>query len=294
MKHVNKRQALGVSSVISVCVVVCLCLLLCPAETLDVIVIRSMSLCSTLIMHNPPAPKWHTHIISCHYAAKVTHHFSSSFVIYISNLMFNLTSMEKKKSVYFRDRDYVSFGSIQCVYWRDCVSFVCFCSQQSVLAALYSSEGSVMEVSSQPFTLLTGYTGLFLFIAHNYALWELDVIVRHLVVKIKRGLFAAVQWEYVNWLHFTLHLPVMLSFPPWQRHHFAQAIAILNTHGCNIFEKFSRKVRYKIWRSHTDVSHFLFALLQISYSAVCLCKLKLSLCIVFVRTTSACWIWWET
>lgn len=28
-----------------------------------------------------------------------------------------------------------------------------------------------------------------------------------------------------------------------QRHHFAQAIAILNTHGCNIFEKFSRKVK---------------------------------------------------
>uniref|UniRef100_A0A8C7YSW7 Phosphodiesterase n=1 Tax=Oryzias sinensis TaxID=183150 RepID=A0A8C7YSW7_9TELE len=26
-----------------------------------------------------------------------------------------------------------------------------------------------------------------------------------------------------------------------ERHHFAQAIAILNTHGCNIFEKFSRK-----------------------------------------------------
>lgn len=31
-------------------------------------------------------------------------------------------------------------------------------------------------------------------------------------------------------------------FPPWQRHHFAQAIAILNTQGCNIFDKFSRKV----------------------------------------------------
>lgn len=27
-----------------------------------------------------------------------------------------------------------------------------------------------------------------------------------------------------------------------QRHHFAQAIAILNTHGCNIFDHFSRKV----------------------------------------------------
>ncbi|CAG13376.1 unnamed protein product, partial [Tetraodon nigroviridis] len=26
-----------------------------------------------------------------------------------------------------------------------------------------------------------------------------------------------------------------------ERHHFAQAIAILNTVGCNIFEKFSRK-----------------------------------------------------
>lgn len=29
---------------------------------------------------------------------------------------------------------------------------------------------------------------------------------------------------------------------PLQRHHFAQAIAILNTHGCNIFDHFSRKV----------------------------------------------------
>ena len=27
-----------------------------------------------------------------------------------------------------------------------------------------------------------------------------------------------------------------------QRHHFAQAIAILNTHGCNIFDPFSRTV----------------------------------------------------
>ncbi|KAF0030563.1 hypothetical protein F2P81_017294 [Scophthalmus maximus] len=31
------------------------------------------------------------------------------------------------------------------------------------------------------------------------------------------------------------------SFQVASRHHFAQAIAILNTHGCNIFEKFSRK-----------------------------------------------------
>lgn len=32
-----------------------------------------------------------------------------------------------------------------------------------------------------------------------------------------------------------------------QRHHFAQTIAILNTVGCNIFEKFSRKVM-RGWR----------------------------------------------
>lgn len=33
-----------------------------------------------------------------------------------------------------------------------------------------------------------------------------------------------------------------LSLFSQQRHHFAQAIAILNTHGCNIFDHFSRKV----------------------------------------------------
>lgn len=33
-----------------------------------------------------------------------------------------------------------------------------------------------------------------------------------------------------------------LSLLSPQRHHFAQAIAILNTHGCNIFDHFSRKV----------------------------------------------------
>ena len=33
-----------------------------------------------------------------------------------------------------------------------------------------------------------------------------------------------------------------LSHLSLQRHHFAQAIAILNPHGCNIFDHFSRKV----------------------------------------------------
>uniref|UniRef100_A0A2R9BHB9 Phosphodiesterase n=1 Tax=Pan paniscus TaxID=9597 RepID=A0A2R9BHB9_PANPA len=35
--------------------------------------------------------------------------------------------------------------------------------------------------------------------------------------------------------------PAHSGDPPWGRHHFAQAIAILNTHGCNIFDHFSRK-----------------------------------------------------
>lgn len=42
-------------------------------------------------------------------------------------------------------------------------------------------------------------------------------------------------------MHVKMYLSVFYLSP--QRHHFAQAIAILNTVGCNIFEKFSRKVR---------------------------------------------------
>ncbi|KAI4815711.1 hypothetical protein KUCAC02_005846 [Chaenocephalus aceratus] len=39
-----------------------------------------------------------------------------------------------------------------------------------------------------------------------------------------------------------------------ERHHFAQAIAILNTHGCNIFEKFNRKeLIYKEFFSQGDL-----------------------------------------
>lgn len=70
-----------------------------------------------------------------------------------------------------------------------------------------------------------------------------------------------------------------------QRHHFAQAIAILNTQGCNIFEKFSRKVRYKI-------SHYIPIILFLSLTLFEFLSAKLFL--MFSRTTNECWIWWET
>lgn len=42
-------------------------------------------------------------------------------------------------------------------------------------------------------------------------------------------------------MRHSLHQKDLSLISP-QRHHFAQAIAILNTHGCNIFDHFSRKV----------------------------------------------------
>lgn len=82
-----------------------------------------------------------------------------------------------------------------------------------------------------------------------------------------------------------IQFPIML-YSPWQRHHFAQAIAILNTFGCNIFEKFSRKV---MW-------HSLHVSLLISiYYILCHCRCKPKLFFIcFFRTTNACWIWSET
>uniref|UniRef100_A0A8C2GAG8 Phosphodiesterase 2A n=1 Tax=Cyprinus carpio TaxID=7962 RepID=A0A8C2GAG8_CYPCA len=52
---------------------------------------------------------------------------------------------------------------------------------------------------------------------------------------------------YHNWMHafsvshFCYLLYKNLQLSNYLEHHFAQAIAILNTQGCNIFEKFSRK-----------------------------------------------------
>ena len=47
----------------------------------------------------------------------------------------------------------------------------------------------------------------------------------------------------------SLPAPCLLPRPRLlpQRHHFAQAIAILNSQGCNIFDHFSRKVSPQPW-----------------------------------------------
>lgn len=81
--------------------------------------------------------------------------------------------------------------------------------QKSVLAALYSSEGSVMEVRCVP------------------------PQTSPCPAPRGSGCVAA-----------SLPAPCLLPRPRLlpQRHHFAQAIAILNSQGCNIFDHFSRKV----------------------------------------------------
>lgn len=79
-----------------------------------------------------------------------------------------------------------------------------------------------------------------------------------------------------------------------QRHHFAQAIAILNTFGCNIFEKFSRKVTYNLALTRYNCLSWLLSLFPFTTCChFCMCKLK-SFVFLFFRTTSECWIWLET
>lgn len=93
--------------------------------------------------------------------------------------------------------------------------------QKSVLAALYSSEGSVMEVRCVP------------------------PQTSPCPAPRGSGCVAA-----------SLPAPCLLPRPRLlpQRHHFAQAIAILNSQGCNIFDHFSRKVGPRSWHlSHATL-----------------------------------------
>lgn len=96
--------------------------------------------------------------------------------------------------------------------------------------------------------------------------------------------------------HFSnalIRVPVMFHLPR-QRHHFAQAIAILNTVGCNIFEKFSRKVRGNL--TFTRCNCLSLCLGPFPFAMRChVCMRKLNVFVIlYFRTISGCWIWFET
>lgn len=86
---------------------------------------------------------------SSYYATKVIVSAASFMIFLFQSFLFKLTSRVKGRyqMMLFHLNQYN-------VYTERIVFhlFVCFHFQQSVLAALYSSEGSVMEVNSQPVT----------------------------------------------------------------------------------------------------------------------------------------------
>lgn len=94
-------------------------------EALDVIVIRSVLLCSTVSMHNPPAPKMtHTHT---HTPTVIMQQRSTLYQLLLCfsiwRFIFKLTSAAKEKSFLFKD--VFSFQSLQCTLKGFVLCFLC-------------------------------------------------------------------------------------------------------------------------------------------------------------------------